>query len=156
MGGISKMALFSVLAATLIAACAEIDPETGPIRSACAAGDSNPSVSVDFKTQIRPLIDNLDPSTRGCIGCHAETSGSMEGFIATGLDLTKLQLIRRGDRGTTNIVVPGQPCESLIVQKLQGTSPSGARMPRGGPFWADDKIQLMIDWIAEGANGADE
>jgi hypothetical protein len=24
-------------------------------------------------------------------------------------------------------------------------------MPKGGPYWEPDKIQLMIDWIAEGA-----
>ena len=42
------------------------------------------------------------------------------------------------------------------MKKLQGVDPEGARMPRGGPFWSDAEIQLMIDWIAEGAPGADE
>jgi len=155
MGGISKTVLL-IGALAIATSCKELDPETGSIQTSCKDVDSNPAATVDFATQIRPLINDREPTTRGCLSCHDQTQGTMEGFIATGLDLSKLQLIRKGDRGTTSIVVPGKPCESLIVQKLQGVSPSGARMPRGGPFWDDAKIQLMIDWIAEGANGADE
>ena len=41
------------------------------------------------------------------------------------------------------------------MQKLKGTY-GGARMPKGGPYWTAEQIQLMIDWIAEGAIGADD
>src|SRR5262249_8594970 len=135
-----------------VAACGDVEPKTGGLRPPlCQDVDSNPAVSVNFETQLRPLINNEVAGTRGCIGCHSPTSGTMEGFLATGLDLTKLQLIRKGSTDDTDIVVPGKPCESLIVQKLEGTDPEGVRMPKGGPYWAPDKIQLMVDWIAEGA-----
>lgn len=137
-------------------ACKELDPETGDLRPSCDDVDSNPAVSVDFVRDIRPLIDNKVEGTKGCIGCHSATGGTMEGFNATGLDLSKLQTLRRGGANTAGrILVPGKPCDSAIVQKLQGTF-TGGRMPKGGPFWDASKIQLVRDWIAEGAQGADE
>ncbi|MBX3226341.1 MAG: hypothetical protein KIT84_42840 [Labilithrix sp.] len=146
-----------VIAFLALGSCKELDPETGDLRATCSDADSNPAVAVDFARDIRPLIDGDVDGTRGCIGCHSSTSGSMEGFVATGLDLSKLQALRQGGRSTPPnlIVVPGKPCDSAIVQKLEGTF-TGARMPRGGPFWDATKIQLVRDWIAEGAAGADE
>lgn len=155
MGGTTK--LIGVLAILLAgASCSEIEPETGAIRPTCKDADSNPAATVDFARDLRPRINNQVAGTRGCVGCHSATGGTMEGFLATGLDLSKLQLIRKGSTDDTTIIVPGKPCESRIVKKLQGVDPEGARMPRGGPFWSDAEIQLMIDWIAEGAQGADE
>ena len=29
-------------------------------------------------------------------------------------------------------------------------------MPKNGPYWTAEQIQLMVDWIAEGALGANE
>ena len=40
------------------------------------------------------------------------------------------------------------------MQKLRGTAPN-ARMPKNGPYWSPEEIQLMVDWIAEGAKGGD-
>lgn len=137
-------------------ACSELDPETGDLRPSCSDADSDPARAVDFVRDIRPLIDGKVDGTKGCIGCHSSTSGTMEGFNATGLELTKLQTLRKGGRNTADeILVPGKPCSSAIVQKLQGTF-GGNRMPKGGPFWDPSKIQLVRDWIAEGAQGADE
>lgn len=149
--------LFGALAIVLLGgACHELDPETGVIRPRCQDVDSNPAVAVDFARDIRPMIDGKVAGTTGCLSCHDPNGGSREGFNATGLDLTKLQSIRKGSRDDGDVVVAGKPCESIVVQKLRGTFPEGARMPKGGPFWEDAKIQLMIDWIAEGAQGADE
>lgn len=156
MGGTTKRFLCVTAIVVLVSsACSELDPETGSIRPTCQDVDSNPAVTVDFARDLRPRIDNKIAGTRGCIGCHSATGGTMEGFLQTGLDLTKLQLIRKGATNEADIIVPGKPCSSRIVKKLQGVA-EGARMPKGGPFWSDAEIQLMTDWIAEGAQGADE
>jgi hypothetical protein len=148
--------LLCVIATALASAsCEAIDPETGALRPQCNDVDSNPAMAVDFAREIRPLIDNKVPGTHGCLFCHDPNNGSREGFAQTGLDLTKLQSLRKGGSNGV-VIVPGKPCESAIVQKLQGTFNVGARMPKNGPYWGNDKIQLMIDWIAEGAQGADE
>jgi len=50
------------------------------------------------------------------------------------------------------IVVPGQPCASILYLKVDEAPPFGARMPLDGPpFWTEDEIQRLHDWIAEGA-----
>lgn len=134
---------------------ASCDPDVGDVRAACVDQDSDPAVTVDFKTQIRPLISGNVAGTKGCKACHfpSNLSGTREGFLETGLDLETLGSLRRGGRNTSQtIVVPGKPCSSAIVQKLQGTF-GNARMPKEGPYWRNDQIQLVIDWIFEGANG---
>jgi len=144
------------LLVALLLGCEDIDPKVGSLRPTCSDTDSNPAAPVDFERDIRPLINNKVPGTHGCLLCHDPNSGTREGFNATGLDLSKLQNIRKGGHNAPTIIVPGKPCESLIVKKLSGTAPTGARMPKNGPYWDADKIQLVHDWIAEGAQGADE
>jgi hypothetical protein len=52
----------------------------------------------------------------------------------------------------TRIVIPGKPCDSIIVQKLGLAPPFGARMPYNGPpYLSAAELQLIRDWIAEGA-----
>jgi hypothetical protein len=139
--------------------CDELEePLVGELQEAtCADVDSNPAVPVVFHTDIRPLFDGKVAGTAGCETCHYETVGTHEGILLTGLDLEKLQSLRKGGVSTppSTIVVPGKPCSSALVKKLQGTF-TGARMPKGGPYWDEAKIQLVIDWIAEGALGDDE
>ena len=152
LGIVVLLALFCELGG----ACKDLDPQTGDLRPACDDADSNPAVAVDFVRDIRPLIDNKVQGTKGCLFCHSPTNGSMEGFLATGLNLTQLQTLRKGGVNTgERIVVPGKPCASAIVQKLQGTF-TGECMPKNGPYWDPSRIQLVRDWIAEGAQGADE
>jgi hypothetical protein len=144
-----------ILALALLASCKELDPETGDLRPACVDRDSDPGRDVSFAKDIRPLMNG--DGAKGCKGCHYPTnfSGTREGFLETGLNLETLGALRRGGRNTNaGIVVPGSPCNSAIVKKLQGTF-GGARMPKGGPYWRPDQIQLVVDWIAEGARGED-
>ena len=157
----ARAAFFALLATSVVggAGCDELDPETAELRMACVDADSDPAKSVVFATDIRPLMNGDVQGIKGCKGCHyaGDTAGSREGFLQTNLDLTKLRTIRLGGRNTPpdRIVVAGKPCSSALVQKLQGTF-GDARMPRGGPFWEPAQIQLVIDWIAEGARGGDE
>jgi len=50
-------------------------------------------------------------------------------------------------------VLPGDPDNSFLVQKLRGTLEPGEgdRMPRGGPYLDGATLQLITDWITAGA-----
>jgi hypothetical protein len=136
--------------------CSALQPEVGEPLTACVDADSNPAQKVVFKDSIRPLMNGVVGGPRPCADCHYHSRGTMEGLDQTGLDLETLGSLKNGGHRTgLGIVVPGQPCKSAIVQKLKGTY-DGARMPRGGPYWTPEQIQLMIDWIAEGATGAND
>ncbi|MFQ5750993.1 MAG: hypothetical protein ACE5HI_03270 [bacterium] len=112
-----------------------------------------------FAAQIQPIFDT------NCIRCHAP--GGI-GFIQTGgsqnngLDLTSGnshgKLVNQRTFEAPNVapkwrVLPGEPDSSYIIQKITSTSPkAGNRMPLDGPpFLSQNEIQLIRDWIADGA-----
>lgn len=71
-------------------------------------------------------------------GDAADDHAALVGVLATGL-------------ATETLVIPGDPDGSYLVKKLEDASGiAGARMPSGGPLTAD-QIQLVRDWIADGA-----
>lgn len=57
-----------------------------------------------------------------------------------------------GTRSNGKVVVPGDPCRSTVVLKTIEPPPFGARMPFNGTRLPQDERQIIIDWIAEGAN----
>jgi hypothetical protein len=143
----------------MVGGCEQLDPKVGPASVACTDADSDPAHTVSFANQIRPLMDRTatDPNGHGCITCHYSTQSTHLCTDITGLDVASLGALRQGGITTgANIVIPGKPCESALVQKLQGDYFVGLQMPKDGPpYWSPDEIQLVIDWIAEGANGGD-
>lgn len=161
---------FSALAAPLIvAACLDLTPTVGrPLTDQERDGardtgtfvfDSEAGATVSFARDIRPMIKRSasDPDSKGCYPCHDGKAAKHVGVDLGGLDLSTLGKLREGG-GTSgkNIVVPGDPGKSALVQKLKGTYPFGTRMPKSGPpFWGDGEIAIVEQWIAEGAQGDD-
>ncbi len=149
----------AAVVAVVLIACDALEPQTGPEHVACNDVDSDPEHPVSFHQQIRPLMDQFPtPSGHGCITCHYSNQPAHPCTDISGLDVATLGALRRGGvTSGTNIVIPGKPCESALVQKLQGDYFTGLQMPKDGPpFWTQEQIQLVIDWIAEGALGGDD
>ena len=48
-------------------------------------------------------------------------------------------------------VVPGDPDASFLIQKLQGTQTLGERMPDGGPYLTTATVNVIRQWIQDGA-----
>ena len=147
------------LGTTVLGACSSLSPGVGPAVVACTDVDSDPTQTVSFATQIRPLMDRsaTDPTGHGCLVCHYSTQPDHPCTDVSGLDIATLGALRRGGVVSgASIIVAGKPCESALVLKLQGDYATGLRMPKDGPpYWSDDQIQLVKDWIFEGANGED-
>lgn len=117
------------------------DGSTAPVTGLC--GDSDEDATVSFSKDIRPLFNR---SPGGCTGCHGQSATS-------GFSIGSYDTLRRGGQTSgTRIIVPGKPCESILVQKLGYAPPFGARMPYNGPpFMNSAELTLFRDWIAEGA-----
>jgi hypothetical protein len=138
-------------------ACNQFEPEVGDLLAPCVDADSDPNTTVSFKDQIRPIINGDVAGPRPCANCHYHSRGTQQGLAATGFDLETLGLLRKGGVNTADdILVPGKPCSSAIVEKIRGTYHIGVRMPKDGPYWSPAQAQLMIDWVFEGAKGADD
>lgn len=157
--GRSRMwsASFSLCWAGLfLGGCGDLDPEVGPdmvvMQSApddspaaanCSIQDSDPTKDVSF-SEIRDTI------FRNECGCHTEPNGL--GRLLGGLDLDTAEgVLAGGLTAGENVVVPGNPCASVIIHKLRDDPPFGSRMPRGGPPLESRSRTLLMDWIAEGA-----
>jgi hypothetical protein len=136
-----------------LTSCAALEPDVGlPLAGTCDDRDSDPAVRISYTRQIRPLIDR---SVAGC-GCHLPSPGGPgPGTRLGGLDLSSLASLRKGGFSGLQIVVEGEPCASLLYQKVSLAPPFGSRMPLGGPpFLTAAELQLLHDWLSEGAGDA--
>lgn len=96
------------------------------------------SESIDFETQIRPLLISH------CSTCHGLTAQK------AGLRLdVKSAAIRGGDSGA--VIVPGDPDHSEMFRRITSDDPE-QRMPPEGERLNASRIDLIRRWIAEGAN----
>ncbi len=94
---------------------------------------------IDYNSQIQSIFN------ANCINCH----GSSGGLSLTSYD----NLMTGGNHG--EVVTPFDADNSILVQKLQPNPPFGDRMPRNNQSYFDDhpdELQLIIDWINEGAS----
>ena len=149
---IPRIGVFGALASSAIGACA-LEPDVGPLLAGrCSDADTNPQVSVSFAAEVRPLI-NRGIGAGGC-SCHLQfPSGPGPGIQLAGLDLSSMMALREGGVSSgPQIVVAGQPCASILFQKVSDAPPFGSRMPLDGPpFLTPAEVALIHDWIAEGA-----
>jgi len=131
----------------------DLEPQVGALlQSPCADEDSDPGAAVGFGADILDAL--LAQPVGGCMSCHDPSQGSPLGFTVGGLDLSSYAGLRRGGaQGGSDVVVPEQPCSSVLVLKLGPAPPFGSRMPLNGPpFLSPAEQQRVRDWIAEGAH----
>jgi len=96
-------------------------PDVGPpLAGSCDPSASAPETDVSFALDLRPIM-NRERGMAGC-GCHTPTNGSPSGIELGGLDLGSVHALRQGGRNSgTEIVVPGDPCASVLIQKIGDT-----------------------------------
>lgn len=141
------------LIVTLVAvAGCDFDPDLGEVQAgSCNPADSDPDNDISFARDIFPLLNRPDMEA-GC-SCHNPANSFRIGVDLGGLDLSNHDtLLRGGQVSGPSIVIPGDPCGSLLVQKVSPAPPFGSRMPLfGPPYLTELEQQLIRDWIAEGA-----
>lgn len=147
----TRYSIVALMMSVAVAGCLP-GPEVGALQMpsdakvATCNDDSDPTLDVSYSADLEAGV-----FVRGkCISCH--TSGN-QGWTQSGLSLASYALLRNGGRRTSgNIVVPGTPCSSMLVLKIEPSPPFGRRMPYNGPpFLSAADTQLVKDWIAEGA-----
>ncbi len=135
------------LAPLLLAGCLDtIGPDVGaPLSARCVSDDSDPGKDVSFRHDIQPIF------ALKCFNCHTPGGPTPIGFEVGRLDLSSYDSLRAGGAVSgANIVVPGDPCASVLYQKLSPGPPFGSRMPLGAVL-GDAQLQIVHDWLAEGA-----
>jgi hypothetical protein len=103
-----------------------------------SSGPANPpsGATVSYQSHVLPILNRY-----GCTGCHGGTNGLTVGSVPA--------LIAGGQHGPA--VIPGDANNSILIKKMSATPPFGVRMPQGGPFLPDTTMQVIKDWINQGA-----
>lgn len=121
------------------------------------AGNMATSAAVQVNvTAAAPTLAQLQSSifTPRCVACHNGSGGSLPGSMnlsnATA-SFNSLVNVFSEQVGTLRRVLPGNPNDSYLVRKLEGTQAVGERMPQGGPFLNQATIDQVRDWIQAGA-----
>lgn len=93
---------------------------------------------IDFNGQIRPIFNNK------CISCHGGVKQSA-GFSL----LFPSDALRPNDSGKPAIV-PGNPGESEMLKRIKHHDPE-LRMPLEADPLSEEEIELLTEWIKQGA-----
>jgi len=102
-----------------------------------------PNRLVSFSEDIQPIFNGNCTSS----GCH--DSGTQE----SGVDLTSYDaaLSSTGTQYGTEIIDPGNPGNSPIVDKIEADPDFGVRMPKDRSALAQSEIDSIRAWIEDGA-----
>lgn len=97
---------------------------------------------VDFNRDVRPILADK------CFACHGPDESHREAELR--LDVRDEAL---ADRGGYQVVVPGKPDESELIERITSED-DDLRMPPGstGKSLSDRDVEVLRAWIAEGGN----
>ena len=130
-----------------------------PSGDGIAGGDFVATFTVSGPVVPGPTLDEIQAAvfgpTCGTAGCH--TGGG--GMLPAAMNLTSAQasfdnLVNMPSLEAPGAirVIPGDPDNSYLVQKLEGTAAVGERMPFGSPDPLDPAVIASIrQWISDGA-----
>lgn len=159
----NKKLILSLTIATLVTACGAgsgdgldkngrpITASSSSISSSVSSENSSSSVASNNGATLAKVQEEVFGAI--CIQCH------IGGAAPLGLRLDSednsfefLVDVASVEQPTVLRVSPGNPDDSYVVHKVEGrASITGGQMPLGLTPLSDDNIQLIRDWIANGA-----
>ena len=89
--------------------------------------------SVDYESQIQPIFDS------NCGNCHLGNSSG-------GLNLSNYENLM-----STDVVTPGDHTVSILYDRITRDNADTGDMPPGNSELSDEQIDLIAQWIDEGA-----
>ena len=89
--------------------------------------------------------------TPKCVGCHGNVVRQAGLNLARGSSFLSLVNVKSTETSLI-LVIPSDPDKSYLLHKLEGRAGiAGERMPKGGPFLTSDEVEIVSQWIADGA-----
>jgi len=143
---LGQLALAGALCALFSACDEKLSSLAGP----------TPNLEPTFASIQREIFGSTDSAGRtACTNCHTSTGRNPSGGLNLNHDVAFDQLVNAAVRGKPDAVrvIPGDPNNSYLIQKLEGASGIvGRRMPTNGPpYLTDGQILILRRWIAIGA-----
>jgi hypothetical protein len=126
--------------------------DNGNVGSSAILAVSVANAAAATLTQIQDAV-----FTPRCATCHdgsQPASGALPGAmdLRSGHSFASLVSVASREQPTLMRVRPGEPANSYLIHKLEGSAGiAGARMPLGGPFLDQATTDEVESWIASGA-----
>jgi len=109
-----------------------VPPTDAPTETAPAT-DAAVSTGVSYAANVKPIFDAK------CIKCHGVES------TKEGLDMLTYENVMAGSFNGS-VITPGDANNSILVDLIVR-----GKMPNRGQKLSDDEIQIIIDWVNQGA-----
>lgn len=133
----------TVLLLLLVVACGG-DSSTGPDPDPDPDPDPNPDRNVSFSQDIAPIFNG----NCAVSGCH--DSGTAQNGVNLSSHSSALASV--GAQYGTEVIEPGDPANSPIVDKISNDNPQfGERMPLNRGALNQAAIDSIVAWIEDGA-----
>jgi len=136
---------------------------TASVLSACGPGDGSGmqnsgggnSLTTGLEPTLASIQANVFTPTCAITGCHGGVATQAALHLDPGFSYANLVNVPSSqDPNLIRVLVgvlSGDPNNSLIIQKLEGTTLVGNRMPWGGPYLPQSTINVIRLWITNGA-----
>ena len=135
----------SLITSLLLAACGGGDGGGGGNGGGGGGGGGDPPIEATLESIQENVFSAI------CTNCHVG-AGAPEGLrLEEGMSHAMLVNVPSGEVPTLLRVEPGNPDDSYLVQKIEGTASVGAQMPLGGPALSDEQVAAIRQWITDGA-----
>ncbi len=100
-----------------------------------------------FTLKVQPLLFEK------CNGCHGDDADKVKG----GLDmLTREKLLAGGDEFGDEVVVPGKPAKSFLIETVKWSDPDWEMPPKENDRLTEAQIESVEAWIEAGAPWPDQ
>ena len=124
--------------------------------SACDGGDGSgqiapPTPSPIFGPNFSEIQESVFTVTCATSGCHAGASAPQGLRLDAANSFGLLVNVASMEVPSLLRVEPGDPDDSYLIQKLEGTAAVGERMPLGSPPLEQAQIDVIRQWILDGA-----
>jgi hypothetical protein len=135
-----------LLTLILLSACENDDIRLGDLAPAPLPGQA-----VSLQNHVQPIFD----ANCAFPGCHGGSSPQMGMSLEAGRIFTDVVGIPSIQAPALLRIEPGRSDRSYVIHKIEGTQVqadgSGQQMPPGGPYLSAEQIQLIREWIDQGA-----
>ena len=120
--------------------------------AACGGGSGEEAPPLPtLQPTLASIQVNIFTPTCAVSGCHFG-AGAMQGLnLEAGQSYANLINVASPYGVTVIRVIPGDPDNSFLIQKLGSFPPFGDRMPLNGPYYQQVTIDVIRQWIQDGA-----
>ena len=128
---------------------------SGCDESASSLVGPTPDLQPTFSSIQSLIFENRDSTGReACTNCHTNVAGAPGGNLTLTNAVAYDQLVNAASTGRPGLlrVRPGDPENSYLIHKLEGRSTiEGLRMPLNPPFLVQAQVDVIRQWIQNGA-----